>query len=326
MNKIEIYTNSNNETSIEVQFENDTVWLSQKQIAVIFGTKIPAINKHIQNILKEGELKAKTTISILEIVQKEGKREVSRKVEFYNLDMIISIGYRVNSSKATSFRIWATNLLKNHLVQGYTINQKRLDQLQKTIKLISQNIDIKNIDLVEAKGLLEIIKNYNQSFVLLNQFDSNSLKTKHLNHKIIYEIKYNEALLAIAELKKQLITKKEATNLFGNQKDNSFEGILGNILQSFGGELLYHSIEEQAAHLLYFIIKNHPFSDGNKRIGAFMFIWFLTKNKHNLKESGEFKINNNGLVALALLVAMSDPNDKELMIKLIINLIKNGDE
>jgi prophage antirepressor-like protein len=271
MNKIEIYTNKNNQTSIEVQFDKDTIWLNQKQIADVFETKVPAINKHIKNILKDGELESGATISILETVQFEGKRKVVRKVEFYSLDMIISIGYRVNSSKATQFRIWATNLLKSHLVQGYTTNQKRLDQLQKTIKFISQNVDLGNTGLQEAKGLLEIIKNYNHSFILLNRFDSNSLEHGELNEDVIYEIKYDEALLAIAELKRQLIAKKEATNLFGNQKDQSFAGILGNILQSFAGEFLYPSVEEQAAHLLYFAIKNHPFSDGNKRIGAFLF-------------------------------------------------------
>lgn len=318
MSKIEIYTNKNNETLIEVKLEKDNLWLNQKQIAEIFGTKIPAINKHIKNILKEKELEAKATISILETVQKEGKREVKRNIEFYSLDMIISIGYRVNSVKATQFRIWATKILNDHLTKGYTANQKRLNQLQKTINLIT-NKNINNLD--EAKGLLDVIKNYNKSFALLNQFDSNSLKTQNLNEDIIYQISYDEAIKAINELKKQLIAKKEATELFANQKDQSFQGILGNILQSFGGEYLYKSIEEQAANLLYFIIKNHPFSDGNKRTGAFMFIWFLEKNKHALKKSGELKINDNALTAIALLIASSNPNEKDLMIDLVINLI-----
>lgn len=318
MSKIEIYTNKNNETLIEVKLEKDNLWLNQKQIAEIFGTKIPAINKHIKNILKEKELEAKATISILETVQKEGKREVKRNIEFYSLDMIISIGYRVNSVKATQFRIWATKILNDHLTKGYTINQKRLNQLQKTINLIT-NKNINNLD--EAKGLLDVIKNYNKSFVLLNQFDSNSLKTQNLNEDIIYQISYDEAIKAINELKKQLIAKKEATELFANQKDQSFQGILGNVLQSFGGKYLYKSIEEQAANLLYFIIKNHPFSDGNKRTGAFMFIWFLEKNNHALKKSGELKINDNALTAIALLIASSNPNEKDLMIDLVINLI-----
>ena len=326
--QIEIYQNKDNKTEIEVQFDNETFWMNQKQIAEVFGTKIPAINKHINNIINEGELKPEATISILEIVQKEGKREVARKVDFYNLDMIISVGYRVNSSKATQFRIWATERLKNYLVKGFAVNEKRvkeyqenLIELQKTIKLIQNSVELKELSTLESKGFLSIITNYTQSFILLNRFDSDSLNLQKLDKNITYEITYEEACEAITELKKQLIKKKEASELFGNQKDQSFAGILGNITQSFGGEYLYKSIEEQASHLLYFVIKNHPFSDGNKRIGAFLFIWFLAKNKHSLKKSGELKINDNGLVALALLVAQSNPKEKELMIKLIINLI-----
>ena len=327
-NSIEIYQTKDGSPQIEIKFDNETLWMNQKQIAEVFGTKIPAINKHINNILNEGELKPEATISILEIVQKEGKREVTRKVDFYNLDMIISVGYRVNSSKATQFRIWATERLKNYLVKGFAVNEKRvkeyqenLVELQKTIKLIQNSVDLKSLSIHESKGFLSIITNYTHSFILLNQFDSDSLNLQKLDKNITYEIAYEEALEAILELKKQLIKKKEATALFGNQKDRSFAGILGNITQSFGGKYLYKSIEEQASHLLYFVIKNHPFSDGNKRIGAFLFIWFLNKNKHSLKKSGELKINDNGLVALALLVAQSNPKEKELMIKLIINLI-----
>jgi death-on-curing family protein len=176
--------------------------------------------------------------------------------------------------------------------------------------------------LSEAKGLLEILGSYTRSFILLNQYDSNSLKTENLNSDITYEIKYEEAKNAIAELKKQLIEKKEATDLFGREKDHSFEGTLQSIVQSFDGQYLYHSIEEQASHLLYFIIKNHPFNDGNKRIGAFLFVWFLEKNKHRFKKSGELKINDNALAALALLVAQSNPTEKEVMVKLICNLIQ----
>jgi prophage maintenance system killer protein len=269
------------------------VWLTQKQIAEIFGTEVPAINKHIKNILRSKELLPDTTISKMEMVQKEGKRKVNRVVEIYNLDMIISVGYRVNSSQATQFRIWATQRLKDYLVQGYAINQKRLNELQETIQIISKVGKTGTLQLQEAKGLLEIINGYTNSFVLLNKFDSNNLTTEKLSKDITYEIKYHEAIHAINELKKQLMTKKEAGNLFGNQKDESFEGTLRNITQTFGGVYLYPSIEEQASHLLYFIIKNHPFSDGNKRIGAFMFIWFLHKNKHLLKKSRELKINDN---------------------------------
>lgn len=320
MNQIEIYKSADGQTQIVVHFENDTVWLNQKQLALVFGTQRPAITKHLKNIFLSGELKENSVCSILEHTAKDGK---TYRTQFYNLDAVISIGYRVNSQRATEFRIWATQRLKEYLVQGYSINQKRLEQLQQTIQLISQSGQTENISLSEAKGMLEIINNYTQSFIVLNKYDNNSLVTDNLNENITYEIKFDEAATAIAELKKQLIAKKQATAIFGNQKDESFKGILGNIVQSFSGEYLYRSIEEQAAHLLYFVIKNHPFSDGNKRIGAFLFIWFLEKNKHRFKKSGELKINDNALVALALLVAQSNPQEKELMVKLIINLINN---
>lgn len=327
MKQIEIYQTK--DKRIEVKFEGDSVWLTQKQIASVFGTEIPAINKHITNILKTGELKALSTVSKMEIVQTEGMRKVTRRVEHYNLDMIISIGYRVNSQKATRFRIWATDVLKNHLVNGYTLNEKRLSQLvqnmqqlEQAVKVFRQIGDADKLNESEAKGLLEIITNYTQSFILLNQFDSNSLPEAKLNENITYEVEYSEAIKAIAELKKQLMKKKEASALFGNERDGAFGGILNSVVQTFGGEYLYKSIEAQAAHLLYFVIKNHPFTDGNKRIGAFLFVWFLEKNRHRFKKSGELKINDNALVALALLVAQSNPDDKELMISLVINLIK----
>ena len=240
-NKIEIYQTKDNKTEIKVHFDNETLWMNQKQIAEVFGTEIPAINKHIKNIIKEGELKAEATISVLEIVQKEGKREVARKIDFYNLDMIISVGYRVNSSKATQFRIWATERLKNYLVKGFAVNerrvgeyQKNLIELQKTIKLITDSADSKMLSSTETKGFLDIIANYTHSFILLNQFDSDSLNLTKLDQNITYEISYKEACEAITELKKQLIKKKEATALFGNQKNQSFAGLLGNITKSPG--------------------------------------------------------------------------------------------
>lgn len=324
MNKIEIYTNTKNETSIDVQFEDETVWLNQSQMADLFGRDRTVIAKHINNSFKEEELNEKVACANFAQTTQHGAikgKTQDRKVKYYNLDVIISVGYRVKSKEGTQFRQWATKRLKDYLIQGYSINQTRLDQLQQTIELIASKQDTQSLD--EAKGLLDIIKNYNKSFILLNQFDSNNLKTDNLNESITYEIKYEEAMQAISELKSQLMKKKEATQLFGNQKDQSFQGILGNIVQSFAGQYLYKSIEEQAAHLLYFTIKNHSFSDGNKRIGAFMFIWFLEKNKHALKQDGELKINDNALTALALLIANSKPDEKELMVSLVINLIKD---
>jgi len=323
MNQIEIYKTKDNQTEVEVkvQFERDTVWLNQKQMSELFGKDTDTIGLHLKNIFKEKELNEKSTTGFFSVVQKEGNREVSRKIRFYNLDAIISVGYRVNSKRGTQFRQWATQRLKAYLVQGYAVNQKRLEQLQQTIQLISRGGNTETLQLQEAKGLLEIIGSYTHSFVLLNRYDSNNLTTGKLSENITYDIQYDEAKTAIAELKKQLIKKKEATALFGNEKDEGFKSSLQSIVQTFGGNYLYPSIEEQAAHLLYYVIKNHSFTDGNKRIGAFLFIWFLEKNKHRFKKTGEVKINDNGLTALALLVAQSRPEEKELMVKLIINLI-----
>ncbi len=325
--EILIYKAKDGSQQFDVRLKDDTVWLSQKQIAELFGTQRPAITKHLSNIFKSKELNEKSVSSILEHTAKDGK---SYKTQFYNLDAIISVGYRVNSQKATRFRVWATSVLKDYLVKGYTLNEKRLSQLVQNMQQLEQAVkvfrQIGNADKLnesEAKGLLEIINHYTQSFILLNQFDSNSLPEAKLNENITYEIEYDEAVKAITELKKQLIKKKEASSLFGNERDQGFESILNSVVQSFGGEYLYKSIEEQAAHLLYFVIKNHPFTDGNKRIGAFLFVWFLEKNKHRFKKSGEVKINDNALVALALLVAQSNPDDKEIMIKLIVNLVRS---
>ena len=309
---------------IQVQLEQDSVWLSQAQLAELFGTKRPAITKHLRNIFSSNELDKEAVCSILEHTAKDGKLY---KTQHYNLEAIISVGYRVNSINATRFRQWATARLKEHLTHGYTLNEQRLQQhqehikkLQQTLTLFQNNI-IDQANLPEAKGLVSVIANYARTFVLLNQFDSERLPTTDFDENIRYEIKYPEARAAIDLLKQDLIAKGEATDLVGREKDDSFAGVLGSVVQSFAGEYLYPSIEDQAAHLLYFVIKNHPFNDGNKRIGAFLFIWFLQRNEHHLKTSGELKINDNALAAIALLVAQSDPAQKALMIHLIMTLL-----
>jgi death-on-curing family protein len=320
MSEIEIY-NADQGVQIDVKFEDDSVWLSLNQISTLFGRDKSVISRHFKNIFNEEELIKSQVVAKNATTALDGKKYL---VEFFNLDAIISVGYRVNSIQGTKFRQWATKCLKDHLVKGYSLNQKRLEELNQIVKIIEQSTKEDELLLSESKGLLNILSNYTKSFILLNQFDSNRLDTTSLNENITYEIEYKEAILAISELKRQQIEKKEATELFGNEKDDSFKGTLQNVVQSFDGAYLYPTIEEQASHLLYFIIKNHSFSDGNKRIGAFMFVWFLEKNKHLFKNSGEVKINDNALTALALLVAQSNPDDKELITKLICNLIKNN--
>lgn len=324
MNKIVVYQTQSGSLELKGDLTHQTIWANRMQLAEIFDVNPQAISKHIHNVYKDNELEKTATSSKMELVQMEAGREVKRSVDYYNLEMIISVGYRVNTVKGTKFRQWATQTLKQHIIEGITINQKRLDELGKMVQMIEQSGKIENLQLQEAKGLLDILSHYTKSFVLLNQYDSHNLQNGKLNENITYEIQYNEAIDAIAELKKQLIAKKEATDLFGREKDNGFKSSLQSIVQTFGGQYLYPSIEEQAAHLLYFVIKNHSFNDGNKRIGAFLFIWFLEKNRHRFKQSGELKINDNALTAIALLVAQSAPEEKELMIQLVCNLIKDN--
>lgn len=324
MSEILLYKSSDNSPQLEVNYEGDTFWLSLNQIAELFERDNSVISRHIKNILQEGELSENEifrTVAKSATVQQEGKRSIKREITYYSLDVILAVGYRVSSVKGTQFRIWATKRLNDYLIKGYAINQKRLEELGKMVQLIEQSGKAETLHLQEAKGLLDILSHYTKSFVLLNQYDSHNLQKGKLNENITYEIQYEEAKAAIAELKKQLMAKKEASELFGNEKDKSFKSSLCTIVQTFGGQYLYPSIEEQAANLLYFVIKNHSFSDGNKRIGAFLFVWFLEKNKHRFKKTGELKINDNALVAIALLVAQSNPNEKELMTKLIVNLI-----
>ena len=320
MNGIEIYKSITGETQVEVRFEHDTVWLNLNQIAQLFGRDKSVISRHLSAVFRDNELDRHSVVAKNATTALDGK---TYQVDFYNLDAILSVGYRVNSKQGTQFRIWATQRLRDYLVEGISINKDRLQELEKIVEVISRTTIDQTHDLAEAKGLLHILNHYTKSFILLNQFDSASLPLQNLNGVVTYQIEYDEAVQAIEILKSELIQKNEATPLFGNQKDKSFEGILRSILQTFDGNYLYPTIEEQSAHLLYFVIKNHPFSDGNKRIGAFLFVWFLEKNSHLLKHNGERKINDNALTALALLVAQSNPEDKELMIRLICNLILN---
>lgn len=321
-NSLEIYK-SDSGVEVSILVEDETVWATQRQMAEIFDTTPQNITLHLKRVYKDKEIAKKATCKEYLQVQTEGNREVKRMQQYYNLDAILSVGYRINSKRGTQFRQWATQRLKEYLVKGYAINQKRLDELGKMLHLIERSGNTENLQLQEAKGLLDILGRYTKSFVLLNQYDSQNLPKQKLNEHITYEIKYDEAVAAIKELKKQLKARKEASDLFGREKDDSFKSSLQGIVQTFGGKYLYPSIEEQAAHLLYFVIKNHSFNDGNKRIGAFLFVWFLEKNKHRYKPDGELKINDNGLTAIALLVAQSRPEEKEFMIPLIVNLINN---
>ena len=312
------------ELEVDVKLKSETIWVTQKQMCKLFGRDKSVISRHIRNIFKTEELDKDLTVAKFATVQTEGEREVIRNIEYYNLDMIISVGYRVNSKRATKFRQWATKVLKDYILKGYALNQKRIksnfEEFQKEIELLQKAIKSQNLNEIEAKGFLDIITKYSKSWILLNQFDEQRLQIlKGKEAKFVLD--YNEAKDEIEKLKQELILKKEATNLFGMERENSFRGILRNIYQTFGGADLLPTVEEKAANLFYYIVKDHPFVDGNKRVGAFLFILFLSKNNYLYDSSGEIKINSNALVSLALLIAHSNPNEKDLIIKLITNLI-----
>lgn len=322
---IVIYRTKNKQIQLEVKLEKETVWLTQKQIAVLFGTQRPAITKHLNNVFKSKELEENSVCSILEHTAEDGK---TYSTQFYNLDAIISIGYRVNSQRATQFRIWATKILKDHIIGGYTLNEKRLlkkseqlKELQGTIAFLQRKARHK---LLESKTqeILNLLSEYAKSISILEQYDTHKLTL--IKGKIpAFVLEYENCQNIIFQIKRELIDKKQAGELFGQEVDKKFESIVKNLYQTFGGEELYGSIEEKAAHLLYLTIKDHPFTDGNKRTASFLFVYFLDKNNYLYKSTGEKKINDNALAVLALLIAESNPKEKEVMIKIITNLL-NG--
>ncbi len=326
--EIVLYTGPQGAEKVKVRMDKDTVWLTQAQIATVLGTQRPAITKHLNNIFKTAELSENSVCSILEHTAADGK---TYKVQVYNLDAIISVGYRVNSKRATQFRVWATGVLRDHIMKGYTINESRLKEttsraheLERAVRLIRSSADARTLKSSEARGLLTVITEYAHSWSLLQQYDDEQLKVQRTRTTDFKTIMYDEAKQAITELKRHVLHKKEAGTLFGIERESGLDRVLGAITQTFGGKQLYASLEERAAHLLYFIIKDHPFSDGNKRIGAFMFVRFLEINAFGRDKRGERKINPNTLVALALLIAQSSPKDKEIMVALITNLLSEA--
>jgi prophage maintenance system killer protein len=307
-----------------VTLDHDTIWLSQKQIAELFGTQRPAITKHLINIFKSKELDEGSVCSILEHAAEDGKKY---KTQYYNLDAVLSVGYRVNSRNATQFRIWANNILKDYLVKGYALNEKRLnekteqyDALKKSVQLLGNVLQGQHaLTGDEATGLLKVITDYTYALDVLDKYDHRTLTVEAIHKGDAFVATYDEAKKAIEGLRH----KFGGSSLFGNEKDESFKSSMAAIYQSFGGADLYPSIEEKAAHLLYFVVKNHSFSDGNKRIAAFLFVWFLERNGILYREDGSKRIADNALVALTLMIAESKPDEKDIIVQVVVNLI-NG--
>ncbi|MFZ2357481.1 MAG: virulence protein RhuM/Fic/DOC family protein [Candidatus Omnitrophota bacterium] len=322
--EIIIYQTKDKGVQLEVKLEQETVWLAQKQIATLFKTERSVITKHLQNIFKNKELEQNSVCAKIAHTAPDGK--VYQTV-FYNLDVIISVGYRVNSGRATQFRIWATNILKRHLIDGYTLNEQRLRQqtrklqtLQHAIKLIGSMKDRKKLEYKEAMGLLEVISDYNYALGLLDDYDYKRLKVSHTSKEEKFILSHEAALKVVKELR----GKFGGSVLFGVTRDKSFESSISSIYQTFSRRDLYPSIEEKAANLLYFIVKNHSFVDGNKRIAASIFLWFLEKNGILYKADGSKRIADNALVALTLMIAESDPGEREVIVTLVVNLINRN--
>ncbi|HMH23688.1 MAG TPA: RhuM family protein [Puia sp.] len=312
------------DSRIEVKLENESLWLSLNQIASLFERDKSVISRHLEKIYRDGELDKNSTVAINATVQKEGKRAITRDIEFYNLDAILSIGYRVNSVRGTQFRIWANQILKEYLVKGYTIDKKRfqdqsrqLEELKQTVKLLGNVIATKKLNSDEATGLLKVVTDYAYALDILDQYDHQILEIRSTTSDESFQITYQEAKKAIKGLK----DKFGGSTLFGNEKDESFQSSLAAIYQTTSGKDVYPSVEEKGAHLLYFVVKNHSFSDGNKRIGAFLFVWFLEKNNILYRLDTSKRIADNALVALTLMIAESKPEEKDMMVKVVVNLI-----
>lgn len=321
---IEIFKLDNGKTEIKVKLDQDTVWLNMNQLSELFERDKSVISRHINNIFKERELFKEAVVAKNATTALDGK---SYQPDFYNLDVIISIGYRIKSKRGTDFRIWANKVLTHYLVDGYALNdgilreqKQQLKELQKSVKLLRDVLNDKHLAKDESSGLLKIISDYAYALDILDQYDYQQLDIKETSGKETYQLTYSEAM-------EQIRIAREAygnSNLFGNEKDDSFKSSIYAIYQTFDGKDVYPSIEEKAAHLLYFITKNHSFTDGNKRIAAFLFLYFLHKNSILYDSEGNKRIADNTLVAITLMIAVSNPDEKETMVKVVVNLINKN--
>ena len=322
MSEIILYTATDNQTQIDVQFEKDTVWLNQEQLVTLFQRDQSVISRHIRNVFKEGELDEKSNMQKMHIANSD------KPVAYYNLDVIISVGYRVKSKQGTQFRQWATQRLKDYLVKGYVLNEKRLkelnykySELQNAIKLASNAGNVESLSSTEAKGILKVIETYAYALETLDKYDHQRLTIDDEESEgELYKLTYNEAIEQINIWR----DFQKAGKLFGNEKDETFKSSLATIYQTFDEIDLYPSLEEKAANLLYFVVKNHSFSDGNKRIAAGLFVYFLDLNNKLYNEFGNKRIGDNALVAITIMIAESKSDEKEMMIKLVVNLINNN--
>lgn len=320
-----IYQAPDGDTRIDVTVQGESIWLTQRQIADLFGTKVPAISKHLKNIFASGELERDATISKMETVVNRGFRGASMEVvDFYNLDAILSVGYRVNSKNATAFRIWANKVLKQYLLNGYAINERvtaqKYDELSQLVKVLGRTIRNQEKLTEDSRSLLNVVVDYAYALDTLDRYDYQELKIEQTTGNESFHATYDSAMKVIRELHE----KFGGSELFGNEKDDSFKSSIEQIYQTFGGVDLYPSVEEKAAMLLYLVTKNHSFSDGNKRIAATLFLWFLNGNGILYNDDGTKRIADNTLVALTLMIAESRTEEKDTMVKVVVNLINKN--
>ena len=326
-NQIVIYQSEDGQTQVDVRLENETVWLTQAQMVELFQTTKQNVSLHVGNVFKEGELEEKSTVKEYLTVQKEGERKVSRKVKYYNLDVIISVGYRVKSKRGTAFRIWANNVLKQYLIKGYAVNERmrkeQIGELRQLVGMLGRTIQHQPLlSNDETDALFKVVTDYTYALDTLDNYDYGRLTINKTTEEEPFHATYDNAMEAI----KGLRDKFGGSVLFGNEKDGSFKSSIGQIYQTFGGEELYPSVEEKAAMLLYLVTKNHSFSDGNKRIAATLFLWFLNGNHILYHPDGSKRIADSTLVALTLMIAESRTEEKDVMVKVVVNLInKNND-
>ena len=320
-NKIVIYQTEDGKTQLDVKLENETVWLTQAQLVQLFDSSKANVSEHIKHIYEDGELAADSTVRKFRTVQTEGKRQVGRNVTYYNLDLIISLGYRVNTKRGIQFRQWATSVLKDYLIKGYAINQRIREenyrQMVQLVRSMARTVKLQDLSKEVRNALLDVVVDYTFALDRLDDYDYQRLSIPESSTEEKFHATYEGAMNVLAELRE----KFGGSGLFANQKDDSFKSSIGQIYQTFGGQDLYPTVEEKAAMLLYLVTKNHSFSDGNKRIAATLFLWFMNENGILYDDMHNKRIDDATLVALTLLIAESRPEEKDTMIKVVVNLI-----
>ena len=309
-----LFQAADGKVDLSVRLERDTLWLNQSQIAELFEVERSVITKHIRNILETNELESDSTCAKFAQVATNDK---TYQIAYYNLDMIISVGYRVNSMRGTQFRIWATQVLREHILKGYTVNERRLKELRQSIRLVANVLENYDVTTDQAKALIQVVTDYEKALDILDDYDHQRVRPIQCAEAQAQGISYDEALKIIGQMRE----KFGGSELFGREKDGSLQGSLAAVMQSFGGHDVYPSKEGKAAHLLYFLVKNHSFVDGNKRIAATVFLWFLEKNGLMFREDGTRRIAENALVAITLMIAESKPSEKETICQLVTHLI-----